>query len=53
MKFKNFEKVVESLGKLPNLKSLYTNLFDEKEVDLIMRNLTELEFLNGLPVERE
>lgn len=38
---------------MPNLKSLYTNLFDETEVDCIMRNLENLEFLNGLPVERE
>jgi hypothetical protein len=52
MKFTDFSEVVESLKQLPNLKSLYTNLFDETEVDMIMQNLDELEFLNGLPVER-
>lgn len=38
---------------LPSLKSLFINLNMEDQVDLIMRTLTELEFLNGLRVERE
>ena len=38
---------------LPLLKSLYINLYQEEQVDLIMRTLGELEFLNGLKVERE
>jgi hypothetical protein len=42
-----------SLATLPNLKSLYINLFEESQVDVIMRQLPELEFLNGLPVDRE
>jgi len=29
------------------------NLYQEEQVDYIMRTLTELEFLNGLKVERE
>ena len=29
------------------------NLHEEEQVDFIMRTLTELEFLNGLKVERE
>lgn len=53
MKFKDFNEVVKCLAKLPNLKSLYTNLFNEEEVDILMRNMGDLEFLNGLPVERE
>ena len=51
--FENFEQVVNSLATLPNLKSLYVNLYEEAQVDLIMRVLPELEFLNGLPVDRE
>lgn len=49
----DFNLTVEALGSLPNLKSLYVNLFEEPQVDLIMRELPELEFLNGLPVDRE
>ena len=44
---------MHALATLPNLKSLYVNLFEEAQVDLIMRVLPELEFLNGLPVDRE
>jgi hypothetical protein len=42
-----------SLRSLPQLKSLFINLHQEDQVDLIMRTLTDLEFLNGLKVERE
>ena len=38
---------------MPILKSLYINLQEEEQVDLIIRMLPGLEFLNGLPVERE
>jgi len=38
---------------MPELKSLYINLHEEPQVDLIMRELPYLEFLNGLPVDRE
>lgn len=44
---------MRSLATLPSLKSLYINLFEEEQVDLIMRYLPDLEFLNGLPVDRE
>ena len=49
----NFEFAVTSLATIQGLKSLYVNLFEESQVDLIMRFLPELEFLNGLPVDRE
>ena len=42
-----------ALRTLPALKSLFINLNMEDQVDLIMRTLSELEFLNGLRVERE
>mmetsp|Transcript_39819 Transcript_39819/g.29375 ORF Transcript_39819/g.29375 Transcript_39819/m.29375 type:complete len:104 (+) Transcript_39819:287-598(+) len=42
-----------ALNTLPQLKSLYINLHQEEQVDLIMRTLQDLEFLNGLKVERE
>ena len=44
---------VESLATLPNLRSLYVNLQTEDQVDLIMRLLPNLEYLNGLPVDRD
>ena len=53
IQIESFEKAVRSLATLPSLKSLYINLFEEEQVDLIMRYLPDLEFLNGLPVDRE
>ena len=44
---------MEALAGLPNLRSLYATLEDEGQVDIIMKTLEDLEFLNGLPVERE
>ena len=35
------------------LKSLYIDLQEEDQVDLIMRLLPDLEYLNGLPVDRD
>lgn len=44
---------MESLRSLPQLKSVYLNLYQEEQVDYIMRTLNYLDFLNGLKVERE
>ena len=38
---------------MPKLTSLFINLHEEDQVDLVMRVLENLEFLNGLPVERD
>ena len=38
---------------MPSLKSIYMNLYKEEQVDYIMRTLEDLEFLNGLKVERD
>ena len=35
------------------MKSVYLNLFQEEQVDYIMRTLEKLDFLNGLKVERD
>jgi len=51
--FDDFKDTVMALKSLSHLKSLYINLHQEEQVDLIMRTLQELEFLNGLKVERE
>ena len=48
-----FEDVVSSLATIPNLESLYINLHQEEQVDLVMRVLVDLKYLNGLPVERD
>jgi hypothetical protein len=49
----NFEDAVRALSTMPALKSLYVNLHEESQVDLIMQLLPQLEFLNSLPVDRE
>ena len=36
-----------------SLKVLYVNLHEEEQVDYLLRTLTNLEYLNGLAVERE
>jgi hypothetical protein len=37
----------------PNLKDLKLNLYDEDHVDFIMRVMPQLQYLNGLAVDRE
>ena len=53
IQFDDFEKCVEAIATLPSLRSLYVNLQTEDQVDAIMRFLPNLEYLNGLPVDRE
>lgn len=48
-----FEEIIDSLVTVRNLKSLFINLHEEDQVDLVMRKMVNLEFLNGLPVEKE
>ena len=48
-----FEEIIDSLVTMRNLKSLFINLHEEDQVDLVMRKMVSLEFLNGLPVEKE
>lgn len=43
----------DSLKSMPNLKSLHISLYEEDQVDYLLRNLMDLEYLNGLAVERE
>ena len=38
---------------MQNLKSLHINLHEEEQVDYLLRTLVNLEFLNGLAVERD
>jgi hypothetical protein len=46
--------VIEELqSTMPNLKDLKINLYEEDHVDFIMRIMPQLQFLNGLPVERD
>ena len=49
----DFESVVAALASMPSLQSLYINLFEEAQVDLVMRELKHLQFLNGLAVDRD
>lgn len=38
---------------MPKLESLQINLHQEDEVDLLLRQLPDLKFLNGIAVERD
>ncbi len=38
---------------MPDLRSLHISLFEEDQVDYLLRNLGDLMYLNGLSVERE
>ena len=49
----NLQLAVESLVTMPILRSLHINLHQEEEVDYLLRNLPELQTLNGLVVERD
>ena len=49
----DLEAAVDSLQTMPNLKVLYINLHEEEEVDYLLRTLSQLDYLNGLAVERE
>ena len=51
--FENFDLNIKAVATLPNIKSLYLNLSEESQVDLILKHLLKLEFLNGLPVDRD
>ena len=51
--FTDFNKTVVALKTLPSLRSVYLNLYQEEQVDFIMRTLDKLDFLNGLKVERD
>lgn len=46
-------KIIDSLSTLPKLKSLHINLSQEEQVDYIIKHLTQLEYLNGLDVDRD
>ena len=49
----DIEQAVDSLQTVPNLQGLHLNLHEEEQVDYLLRNLTHLQFLNGLAVERD
>ena len=51
--FSNTYHAVDCLSSLPRLLSLNINLSEEEQVDYIMKNLPNLQFLNGLEVERD
>jgi len=44
---------VKLLSHIEQLKSLYINLVEEEQVDFVMRYIQNIEFLNGLPVEKK
>ena len=49
----DLEAAIDSLLTMQNLKSLHINLHEEEQVDYLLRTLVNLEFLNGLAVERD
>ena len=48
-----FESNVDQIAKLENLSSLYLQLTQESQVDMILRKIPNLEMLNGLEVDRD
>jgi len=52
-KLSDIFRAVDVLTKLPNLKSLHVDLDQEEQVDYVIKGLPELEFLNGLAVDRD
>jgi hypothetical protein len=44
---------IDWVATLPRLKALFINLNEEDQVDYIMKQLPDLEYLNGLMVERD
>ena len=48
-----FARIVDSFKSMPNLRSLHLNLHVEDQVDLVIKQLSNLRELNGLPVDRE
>ena len=52
--FQDVESCVDALSTLGDqFKRLKINLFEEEQVDYLLRNLEQLEELNGLKVERD
>ena len=49
----DLEAAVDSLATMPQLKVLHINLHEEEQVDYLLRTLSNLEYLNGLAVERD
>ena len=50
----DIEQAVDALQTMgPGLKVLWINLHEEEQVDYLLRTLGDLEYLNGLAVERE
>ena len=47
------DTVIETLGGLPGLISLYINLNTEEDVEHVILNIKQLEVLNGLEIDRE
>ena len=52
-RLENIYQTVDVLSGLSQLYSLYINLVTEEEVDYVLRKLANLEFLNGLGVDRD
>jgi len=48
-----FESTVLKLSTLPNLISLHINLYEEEQVDFVIKNLPNLQYLNGELIDRE
>jgi hypothetical protein len=46
------EGTVAALKELPNLISLYMSLFEEEAVHLIIKELPNLQYLNGIEIQR-
>ncbi|CDW90802.1 UNKNOWN [Stylonychia lemnae] len=50
---KDVFEAIDSIGSLSKLRSLFINLNKEEQVDYILKKVPQLEYLNGLHVDRD
>jgi len=49
--FDNLEETCKILSTIPNLKSLHVDIKDDEEVDIVIRTLSALKYLNNESLE--
>lgn len=48
-----FEAVIKSISTMPRLRSLYIEVHNQEQAGIIIQHLNDLEFLNGIKVQKE
>lgn len=53
MNFVDFEDTIEKLSALTSLTRLNLQINEEAQVDIIVSGIPQLDYLNGLPIEKQ